>query len=110
MSLRKFQTSEPKILRFSGETTELTDMKPVILTVLVLLLVSQNEALKCYCENTVVCDGPVHECKPEETVCLATALLQVGRYFRRCAEPSACSNLNVPGVAYSTCCRTDLCN
>uniref|UniRef100_A0A3Q0R9C6 Uncharacterized protein n=1 Tax=Amphilophus citrinellus TaxID=61819 RepID=A0A3Q0R9C6_AMPCI len=87
-------------------------MKTVILTVLVLLAVSQSEALKCNCGGDRQCSGPVETCRSSNDVCFSL-IINAGsmvKYSKGCMDASDCSFLNQPPLTISRCCRYDLCN
>uniref|UniRef100_A0A3Q3BF95 Snake toxin/toxin-like domain-containing protein n=1 Tax=Kryptolebias marmoratus TaxID=37003 RepID=A0A3Q3BF95_KRYMA len=86
-------------------------MKPVILAVLVLLLVSQNEALKCYCGGKRQCSNPIETCSGTDNVCASVIFhAPIYSYFKGCYRRTDCLLLNQPGLISATCCGSDLCN
>uniref|UniRef100_A0A3B4VID6 UPAR/Ly6 domain-containing protein n=1 Tax=Seriola dumerili TaxID=41447 RepID=A0A3B4VID6_SERDU len=87
-------------------------MKTVILTLLVVLVVSHSEALRCYCGGLRHCSGSVETCSGSNQVC-AGVIIQAGstvNYFKGCYKSGDCERLNNPPTTTSRCCRTDLCN
>uniref|UniRef100_A0A3Q3KDS5 UPAR/Ly6 domain-containing protein n=1 Tax=Monopterus albus TaxID=43700 RepID=A0A3Q3KDS5_MONAL len=88
-------------------------MKTVILALLVVLVVSQSEALKCNCGGARRCPGGrIETCSPDSDVCIS-AIIYAGSSvtsFRGCYPSSGCVLLNQPGISSASCCRTDLCN
>ncbi|XP_068585352.1 three-finger toxin MALT0070C-like [Cebidichthys violaceus] len=88
-------------------------MKTVILALLVLVVLSQGEALRCNCGGTSKrCSAPVETCYGSNSVC-ASVTLQAGphvSYFRSCYNKNACRQLIASSVASGRCCSTDLCN
>uniref|UniRef100_A0AAQ4R2T8 UPAR/Ly6 domain-containing protein n=1 Tax=Gasterosteus aculeatus aculeatus TaxID=481459 RepID=A0AAQ4R2T8_GASAC len=87
-------------------------MKTVILALLVLVVVSQGEALRCNCGGASKCSGRIETCSGFNPVC-ASMILQAGSrvsYFKRCMKESDCRLLLNTNVASGHCCSTDLCN
>ncbi|CAF91319.1 unnamed protein product [Tetraodon nigroviridis] len=88
-------------------------MKTGILALLVVLAISQSEALKCHCGGTYkYCQDPVEICTGLNQVC-ASVLLTVGSrpsYFQSCMSQFNCAKLNQPGISTARCCTFDLCN
>uniref|UniRef100_A0A3Q0RN36 UPAR/Ly6 domain-containing protein n=1 Tax=Amphilophus citrinellus TaxID=61819 RepID=A0A3Q0RN36_AMPCI len=87
-------------------------MKTVIVAVLVLLVVSQSEALKCNCGGLRYCPTSVETCVGSNNVC-ASVIIYAGstpRYFKGCVKSTDCRLMNRPGISSATCCATDLCN
>uniref|UniRef100_A0A3Q2V4G8 UPAR/Ly6 domain-containing protein n=3 Tax=Haplochromini TaxID=319058 RepID=A0A3Q2V4G8_HAPBU len=87
-------------------------MKTVIVAVLVLLVISQSDALKCYCGGLRHCPNSVETCHGFNNVC-TSAIIYAGstpRYFKGCMKSNDCRIMNQPGVSSATCCSADLCN
>ncbi|XP_031698289.1 phospholipase A2 inhibitor and Ly6/PLAUR domain-containing protein [Anarrhichthys ocellatus] len=87
-------------------------MKTVILALLVLVVVSQGEALRCNCGGTARCSQRVETCSGNNPVC-ASIILQAGSnvsYFKRCMKENDCRLLLISHSASGFCCSTDLCN
>ncbi|XP_077358707.1 uncharacterized protein LOC144004902 [Festucalex cinctus] len=82
------------------------DMKTVLVALLVFVLVSQGEALTCYCEGKSACFEPLETCRYNE-VC-SKVMFQVDSsttFIKGCTWKNYCS---LSGT--SSCCETDLCN
>ncbi|KAL6094962.1 uncharacterized protein ACO6RY_16258 [Pungitius sinensis] len=88
-------------------------MKTVVLALLVLVVVSQGEALRCYCGGaSKTCSGRFDICSGINPVC-ASMFLQAGSRvtsFKRCMKETDCRLLLSTNVATGRCCSTDLCN
>ncbi|XP_037609992.1 synergistic-like venom protein [Sebastes umbrosus] len=88
-------------------------MKTVILALLVLVVVSQGEALQCRCGGTSkICSGPVETCAGSNNVC-ASIIIQTGPHvsdIQGCMTAHNCALLTNSNVASGRCCRTDMCN
>ncbi|KAL3967794.1 alpha-2-macroglobulin-like protein [Sarotherodon galilaeus] len=87
-------------------------MKTVIVAVLVLLVISQSEALKCYCGGLWYCPSSVEFCHGFNNVC-STVFLDAEstpRYSKGCMKSNVCRTVTQPGVLSIHCCSTDLCN
>uniref|UniRef100_A0A8C9ZC20 Uncharacterized protein n=1 Tax=Sander lucioperca TaxID=283035 RepID=A0A8C9ZC20_SANLU len=78
-------------------------MKTVILAIVVLLVVSQAEALTCWCGGSRKCLGRTEVCTGSNNVCATM------NNFHGCYTESSCRSLDRPGVASSKFCKTDLC-
>ncbi|XP_029953978.1 lymphocyte antigen 6D-like [Salarias fasciatus] len=87
-------------------------MKTVIIAVVVLLVVSQSEALKCHCGGLRHCPNPVETCFGSGNVCASTIITAGGtvKYFKGCMTAHNCRLMNQPGISSAYCCSTDLCN
>uniref|UniRef100_A0A146UWL8 Lymphocyte antigen 6D n=1 Tax=Fundulus heteroclitus TaxID=8078 RepID=A0A146UWL8_FUNHE len=87
-------------------------MKAVILALFVLLLISQNEALRCHCGGKRRCSSPIETCTTSDSVCISANFYGVPQpfYFRGCYRESDCRKVSLPGMSTASCCRTDLCN
>uniref|UniRef100_A0A8C6NPM7 Snake toxin/toxin-like domain-containing protein n=1 Tax=Nothobranchius furzeri TaxID=105023 RepID=A0A8C6NPM7_NOTFU len=87
-------------------------MKTVVFAVLVFLLISQNEALKCYCGGKRQCPDRIETCIGSDSVCISASFYGVPQpfYFKGCYRESDCVKVNMPGMSSASCCRTDLCN
>uniref|UniRef100_A0A3Q2V230 Lymphocyte antigen 6D-like n=2 Tax=Haplochromini TaxID=319058 RepID=A0A3Q2V230_HAPBU len=89
-------------------------MKTVMLAVLLLLAVSQSEALECHCGGQKFCSRPVETCSSSNDVC-STLVITSGTNAcwaasRGCLKSLACRILNRPPVMTASCCSSDLCN
>ncbi|KAK9530337.1 hypothetical protein VZT92_011843 [Zoarces viviparus] len=88
-------------------------MKTVILAILLLVVVSQGEALRCNCGGTTkICSRRVETCSGFNPVC-ASVIIQAGphvSYFKSCMKENDCRQLISSSVASGSCCSTDLCN
>ncbi|TKS89653.1 hypothetical protein D9C73_023781 [Collichthys lucidus] len=87
-------------------------MKTVILALLVLVAVSQSEALKCNCGGLRRCPTRVETCWGSNKVC-ASVVIYAGsttRYFKGCMGSRECMLMNRPGVSSARCCSRDRCN
>ncbi|XP_050922116.1 uncharacterized protein LOC108901709 isoform X6 [Lates calcarifer] len=88
-------------------------MKLVILSLLVVLVVSQSEALKCNCGGIRNCPGRVETCYGSANVCISAFLNNPAgapRHFKGCYNSRDCQLINSSGIGSASCCRTDLCN
>uniref|UniRef100_A0A4W6DIX8 Uncharacterized protein n=1 Tax=Lates calcarifer TaxID=8187 RepID=A0A4W6DIX8_LATCA len=89
-------------------------MKLVILSLLVVLVVSQSEALKCNCGGIRNCPGGrVETCYGSANVCISAFLNNPAgapRHFKGCYPQHGCESINRLGIGSASCCRTDLCN
>ncbi|KAM9837966.1 uncharacterized protein ACBR49_018598 [Aulostomus maculatus] len=87
-------------------------MKTVILLFLLLLVVSQGEALRCYCGGKKICSDPVETCYGSNNVCASVIIYAVTSpsYFQGCSTQNDCMMMNQPGISSASCCTTDLCN
>ncbi|XP_059181304.1 CD59 glycoprotein-like [Centropristis striata] len=88
-------------------------MKTVILALLVLLVVSQGEALRCYCGGTSKrCSSRVETCSGSNPVCASITLTAgpIVSYFQSCYRESDCRSLLRQSYASGRCCKSDLCN
>ncbi|KAK5850918.1 hypothetical protein PBY51_001754 [Eleginops maclovinus] len=87
-------------------------MKTVILALMVLVVFSQGEALKCYCGGTTkICSGRVETCSSNQ-VC-GSIIIQVGphvSHFKGCMNANDCRRLSSSQVTSGSCCSRDLCN
>ncbi|KAK5850919.1 hypothetical protein PBY51_001754 [Eleginops maclovinus] len=88
-------------------------MKTVILTLMVLVVVSQGEALRCYCGGTPrTCQGSVVTCDLDE-VC-GSILVSAGPrpyHMKDCMKAHDCKRLsNLSEYVHGFCCSRDLCN
>ncbi|XP_049916613.1 CD59 glycoprotein-like [Epinephelus moara] len=85
-------------------------MKTVILALLVLLVVSQGEALRCYCGGRTHCSGRVQTCSGSNQVCARITFVFDNSYFQSCYNARACRRvINTRGIS-GRCCSSDLCN
>ncbi|XP_044033555.1 uncharacterized protein si:dkeyp-80c12.8 isoform X2 [Siniperca chuatsi] len=86
-------------------------MKTVIVALLVLLVVSQGEALKCYCGGLKHCLNPAETCHGLNDVCAKVTFSAgfTGSYFQGCVKAIECMIENRRGVS-ATCCSRNLCN
>nr|CBN81474.1 Uncharacterized protein [Dicentrarchus labrax] len=83
-------------------------MKTVILAFLVLLVVSQGEALICKC-------GGQRYCSHAREVCFGVCarVVQPGAcpaFYQGCMRAVDCMAMIRPGISNAHCCSTDLCN
>uniref|UniRef100_A0A8D3BE06 UPAR/Ly6 domain-containing protein n=1 Tax=Scophthalmus maximus TaxID=52904 RepID=A0A8D3BE06_SCOMX len=86
-------------------------MKPVILVLLVVLVVSHSEALRCYCGGRRQCSGNVETCRGSGYVCASVIFTSPEpSYFKGCYTSSGCQMLSHSSVSHGTCCSTELCN
>uniref|UniRef100_A0A4W6BLD8 UPAR/Ly6 domain-containing protein n=1 Tax=Lates calcarifer TaxID=8187 RepID=A0A4W6BLD8_LATCA len=87
-------------------------MKLVILSLLVVLVVSQIEALRCNCGGKRSCPSPVETCRGRSNVCASIIIYAESppREFKGCIKSNECMILNRSGMATALCCETDLCN
>ncbi|XP_078019813.1 uncharacterized protein LOC144459473 [Epinephelus lanceolatus] len=107
-------TSEDSALQWQSlpEISEQTreNMKTVILALVVLLVVSQGEALTCWCGGIRSCSGRTETCSISEDVCASVSFHQFPRNnFHGCYSEDACRRLNHPGVVSCRYCKTDMC-
>uniref|UniRef100_A0A3Q1BT88 UPAR/Ly6 domain-containing protein n=1 Tax=Amphiprion ocellaris TaxID=80972 RepID=A0A3Q1BT88_AMPOC len=80
-------------------------MKTVIVALLVLVVVSQSEALRCYCGGLTRCSSSTQTCSGNANACA-----NVNR-FQSCYNYDDCMRLKqLPQAVYVNCCMTDLCN
>ncbi|KAL7372155.1 hypothetical protein ABVT39_011101 [Epinephelus coioides] len=94
--------------QISGQTRE--NMKTVILALVVLLVVSQGEALVCWCGGTRSCSGRTETCRRSDNVCASVRYENSPRNnFHGCYQRDNCQKLNHPGVVSCGCCNTDRC-
>ncbi|XP_061765656.1 lymphocyte antigen 6D-like [Nerophis ophidion] len=86
-------------------------MKIVVLALLVVLVVSQGEALRCNCGGRRQCPGNVETCSGEANAC-ASVIFHVPcpGYFKGCMKMTNCKIMNQPGITTTACCSSDLCN
>uniref|UniRef100_A0A3B5ACK6 Toxin 3FTx-Oxy5-like n=1 Tax=Stegastes partitus TaxID=144197 RepID=A0A3B5ACK6_9TELE len=87
-------------------------MKTLILALLLLVVVSQSEALRCYCGGRKICSSKTETCYGTDQVC-ASIVFHFGKYqpeFSGCYSASNCRLMNQPGLITTSCCTTDLCN
>ncbi|KAI9526377.1 hypothetical protein NQZ68_039985 [Dissostichus eleginoides] len=88
------------------------NMKTVILALVVLVVVSQSEALECYCAGARTCPDRTETCKGLDQVCVrASVSVADGRYsnyFMGCWLEEGCKELNKPGGYSGSCCTQDL--
>ncbi|XP_044194136.1 lymphocyte antigen 6D-like [Thunnus albacares] len=87
-------------------------MKTVILALLVLLVISQGEALRCHCVRDRDCSGPIQTCTGPTDVCyFAVAYIPDLTIARGCTPANECRTMRFSDhVVSSGCCRGDLCN
>ncbi|KAI4807495.1 hypothetical protein KUCAC02_027301 [Chaenocephalus aceratus] len=94
-------------------------MKTVILALLVLVVVSQGEALRCYKKGCLSiyeeCSSiRIETCTGSNQVCgIINGSDGHRRYhMRRCMKADECTHQSNSGIAYSygRCCSRDLCN
>uniref|UniRef100_A0A3Q3B373 Snake toxin/toxin-like domain-containing protein n=1 Tax=Kryptolebias marmoratus TaxID=37003 RepID=A0A3Q3B373_KRYMA len=87
-------------------------MRTVILAVLVFLLISQNEALRCYCGGKRRCSSSIETCVGSDSVCISASFYGVPNpfYFKGCYRERDCRTVNYPGISSASCCHSDLCN
>ncbi|XP_049572923.1 ly6/PLAUR domain-containing protein 2 [Syngnathus scovelli] len=85
-------------------------MKTFLVALLVFVLVSQGEALKCYCGGRNTCSGTEEICTTSNHLCV-NVIYSDGispDYRKGCAE---CSHTkDEPPITSISCCGTDLCN
>ncbi|KAM9825466.1 bone morphogenetic protein receptor type-1A-like [Syngnathus typhle] len=88
-------------------------MKTFLVALLVFVLVSQGEALKCYCGGRNNCPGNEEICTTSHHLC-ASVVYNDGTspdYMKGCASYPECNFIkDEPSVASIYCCGTDLCN
>uniref|UniRef100_A0A3Q1FN87 UPAR/Ly6 domain-containing protein n=1 Tax=Acanthochromis polyacanthus TaxID=80966 RepID=A0A3Q1FN87_9TELE len=88
-------------------------MKTVVLALLVLVVVSQSEALRCYCGGMTQCQSSTQTCSSNANAC-ASVVMTLGsnvNHFQSCYNYNDCMRLKqLPQTAYAHCCTTDLCN
>ncbi|XP_078019774.1 three-finger toxin A2-like isoform X2 [Epinephelus lanceolatus] len=92
----------------SEQTRE--NMKTVILALVVLLVVSQGEALTCYCGGRKQCSESTETCTGSNEVCAIIVSQHDYSYFQSCLDGSDCRRLIQSSDAFGVCCVTDLCN
>ncbi|MED6236495.1 hypothetical protein ILYODFUR_036557 [Ilyodon furcidens] len=87
-------------------------MKAAIFGVFVLLLISQNDALRCHCGGKRRCPSSIETCTSSDSVCISASFYGVPQpfYFRGCYRESDCRKVNMPGISSARCCTTNLCN
>ncbi|XP_027144930.1 neurotoxin 3FTx-RI isoform X1 [Larimichthys crocea] len=87
-------------------------MKTVILALLVLMAVSQTEALKCNCAGLRGCPKPVETCYNENEVCGSVTFSSASNpsFFKGCMPLRDCVLMNRQGASTARCCKTDQCN
>ncbi|KAI9526370.1 hypothetical protein NQZ68_039978 [Dissostichus eleginoides] len=88
-------------------------MKTMILALVVLVVVSQGEALMCHCGGTSkICSSRVETCNGFNQVC-GSIVLRAGphvSYFKSCMSADSCRQLSRSAVSSGSCCSRDLCN
>uniref|UniRef100_A0A3Q3MMR7 Snake toxin/toxin-like domain-containing protein n=1 Tax=Mastacembelus armatus TaxID=205130 RepID=A0A3Q3MMR7_9TELE len=87
-------------------------MKTVLVALFLLVVVSQSEALKCYCGGARHCSDYIENCTPLTNAC-GSIIIYVGSrptYSKGCMNMRDCAILNHPGISSASCCGTDLCN
>ncbi|XP_078019773.1 uncharacterized protein LOC144459454 isoform X1 [Epinephelus lanceolatus] len=92
----------------SEQTRE--NMKTVILALVVLLVVSQGEALKCLCGGRTRCPGRHQTCTGPNQVCAYFAYHFDYGFIQRCNDADDCREALYYGQATVKCCKTNLCN
>ncbi|KAL7372536.1 hypothetical protein ABVT39_018057 [Epinephelus coioides] len=92
----------------SEQTRE--NMKTVILALVVLLVVSQGEALRCYCGGRTDCSDRIQTCSGSNQVCAYIIFHHDYSYFQSCYNEDDCRLLSQSPVTSGSCCSTDLCN
>ncbi|KAG7507355.1 hypothetical protein JOB18_031482 [Solea senegalensis] len=90
---------------------QLKDMKTVIVVLLVGLVVSHSEALRCYCGGNSICSSSTQTCSGSNQVCISFVFSQPGiGYFKNCYKAFDCAKLINSALGFGRCCQTDLCN
>uniref|UniRef100_A0A3Q1FH01 UPAR/Ly6 domain-containing protein n=1 Tax=Acanthochromis polyacanthus TaxID=80966 RepID=A0A3Q1FH01_9TELE len=87
-------------------------MKTVVLALLVLVVVSQSEALRCYCGGLRDCPNSIETCYGDANTCVS-AIITAGSHvnrFKGCYRFRDCLVINRPPYSTASCCMTDLCN
>ncbi|KAK7919542.1 hypothetical protein WMY93_010826 [Mugilogobius chulae] len=77
-------------------------MKTSVVTILVLLLLSQNEALKCNCGGRNTCHGSVETCSGSDTFCGYIKFHIDNTYAKRCMSAAECEIMNQPNLITTT--------
>ncbi|KAG7506945.1 hypothetical protein JOB18_019486 [Solea senegalensis] len=86
-------------------------MKTVIVALLVVLVVSHSEALRCNCAGKAPCAFSQQNCYGLNQVCARMTFNPPGSgSFKSCYNARACANLISSGKASGRCCSSDLCN
>ncbi|XP_061765657.1 toxin 3FTx-Oxy5-like [Nerophis ophidion] len=86
-------------------------MKTVVLALLVVLVVSQGEALRCNCGGRRQCPGNVETCYGQANACASVVFLVPSlSYLKGCMKRTDCQIMNQPGITTAACCSSDLCN
>ncbi|XP_068439562.1 three-finger toxin A2-like [Clinocottus analis] len=88
-------------------------MKTVILALLVLVVVSQGEALRCYCGGSMICMVSQYDCVGASQVCAHVthgATSSYTGFAQSCMHERECNRQRNRNVKADTCCSTDLCN
>uniref|UniRef100_A0A7N6BMH1 UPAR/Ly6 domain-containing protein n=1 Tax=Anabas testudineus TaxID=64144 RepID=A0A7N6BMH1_ANATE len=87
-------------------------MKTVILALLVLLVVNQNEGLRCYCGGNNICLNHIETCPDSANIC-GSIIIYAGpkpSHYTRCMSSSDCAAMTYRGISKCYGCGTDLCN
>ncbi|KAI9526375.1 hypothetical protein NQZ68_039983 [Dissostichus eleginoides] len=88
-------------------------MKTMILALVVLVVVSQGEALMCHCGGTYkIGSSRVETCNGFNQVC-GSIVIHAGpnvSYFKGCMGADDCAGLSRSEVSSGSCCSRDLCN
>ncbi|KAK5906016.1 hypothetical protein CgunFtcFv8_001919 [Champsocephalus gunnari] len=89
------------------------NMKTVIRALLVLVVVSQGEALRCRCEGSKICSsGRIETCHGFKQVC-GSIVTRAGphvSFFKSCMSADSCRQMSHSQVSSGYCCSQDLCN
>uniref|UniRef100_A0A3P8VBX1 UPAR/Ly6 domain-containing protein n=1 Tax=Cynoglossus semilaevis TaxID=244447 RepID=A0A3P8VBX1_CYNSE len=86
-------------------------MKTVMVALLMVLVVSHSEALKCKCGGKRRCSGSTETCHGSNPVCASITFTGPSPgYFRGCYDRNDCRMLSSSPVSTGYCCSTDLCN
>ncbi|XP_008296713.1 toxin 3FTx-Oxy5-like [Stegastes partitus] len=85
-------------------------MKTLILALLLLVVVSQSEALRCYCGGRKICSSKTETCYGTDQVCASIVFHFDATSAQGCYSASNCRLMNQPGLITTSCCTTDLCN
>ncbi|XP_077358709.1 uncharacterized protein LOC144004903 [Festucalex cinctus] len=90
------------------------NMKSVLVALLIFVLLSQCEALRCYCQGKSDCPGSEETCSPPDNACstsipLVPLDLRPQDYPKGCAMFHKCQKATLRGT-FNFCCTGDLCN
>ncbi|KAK7919541.1 hypothetical protein WMY93_010825 [Mugilogobius chulae] len=87
-------------------------MRREVVLLLVVVALSQSDALRCYCGGLKFCSNRIETCSDFTELC-GRVIITAGatpNYFKGCMTRTECITLNNPGISSAFCCSSDLCN